>query len=492
MSVLTPLQPQPLWDIFAKICSIPHPSHHEEALVEHIMAFAKQNNWWVARDAVGNVLIRKPASVGMENRQKVVLQAHLDMVPQKNNDTVHDFVNDAIVPRIDGAWVKATGTTLGSDNGIGMASCLAVLADKTVEHGPIEVLLTMTEETGMDGAFGLASDWIEADILINTDSEEEGEIYMGCAGGVDVTTTLAISREALGQHDVAVEIIINGLRGGHSGGDVHLGLGNANKLLARLLAGMGQVADIRLLDLNGGTLRNAIAREASAIVAIAADKVSECQAWVSQQAAIFAQELAVVDAGVNIVFNTSDAGAMADKAMMMLSQQSHEQVVNLINAMPHGVVRMSDVARGVVETSLNVGVITMRAESIEIIALVRSLIESGKEAVVSHLQSLADLVGAELMAEGDYPGWEPDADSAVMHLVKDTYQGLFGKTPNIMVIHAGLECGLFKKPYPHMDMVSIGPTIRGAHSPDERVHIESVGRYWQLLTAVLRNIPVKA
>ncbi|HDL8158588.1 TPA: beta-Ala-His dipeptidase, partial [Yersinia enterocolitica] len=261
MSELSQLSPQPLWDIFAKICSIPHPSYHEEALAQHIMTWAKEKGLHAERDKVGNILLRKPATKGMENRKPVALQAHLDMVPQKNNDTVHDFTKDPIQPYIDGEWVKARGTTLGADNGIGMASALAVLSDDSVEHGPLEVLLTMTEEAGMDGAFGLQPNWLQADILINTDSEQEGEIYMGCAGGIDFITTLALKREAIPAGYQTLKLTIKGLKGGHSGADIHLGLGNANKLLARFLFDHAKELDLRVLDLNGGTLRNAIPRE---------------------------------------------------------------------------------------------------------------------------------------------------------------------------------------------------------------------------------------
>ncbi|EOI5799825.1 cytosol nonspecific dipeptidase [Cronobacter dublinensis] len=485
MSELSQLSPQPLWDIFAKICSIPHPSYHEEQLAEHIMGWAKEKGLFAERDQVGNILLRKPATAGMENRKPVVLQAHLDMVPQKNNDTVHDFTKDPIQPYIDGEWVKARGTTLGADNGIGMASALAVLADDSVEHGPLEVLLTMTEEAGMDGAFGLQAGWLQADILINTDSEEEGEIYMGCAGGIDFISTLKVSREAIPAGFETFKLTLKGLKGGHSGGDVHLGLGNANKLLARFLFAHAQDLDLRLVDFNGGTLRNAIPREAFATVAVPAAKAGELKALADTFLAILKNELSVKEKNITVLLEA----ATTDKAA--LTAQSRDTFVALLNAMPNGVIRNSDVAKGVVETSLNVGVVTMNDEQAEIICLIRSLIDSGKDYVVGMLESLGKLAGAQAVAKGSYPGWQPDASSPVMHLVRETYQRLFNNTPNIQVIHAGLECGLFKKPYPQMDMVSIGPTITGPHSPDEQVHIESVGQYWTLLTELLKAIPVK-
>ena len=485
MSELSQLSPQPLWDIFAKICSIPHPSYHEEQLAEHIMGWAKEKGLHAERDQVGNILIRKPATAGMENRKPVVLQAHLDMVPQKNNDTVHDFTKDPIQPYIDGDWVKARGTTLGADNGIGMASALAVLADDSVEHGPLEVLLTMTEEAGMDGAFGLQANWLQADILINTDSEEEGEIYMGCAGGIDFISTLPLSREAIPAGFQTFKLTLKGLKGGHSGGDIHLGLGNANKLLARFLAGHAAELDLRLVDFNGGTLRNAIPREAFATVAVPAAKADELKKLSTVYLDILKNELSAKEKNLNVVLES----VSTEKAA--LTVQSRDTFVQLLNATPNGVIRNSDVAKGVVETSLNVGVVTMSDDSAEIICLIRSLIDSGKEYVVSMLESLGTLAGAKTSAKGSYPGWQPDASSPVMALVRETYQRLFNSTPNIQVIHAGLECGLFKKPYPNMDMVSIGPTITGPHSPDEQVHIESVGHYWTLLTELLKAIPVK-
>ncbi|AHG21358.1 aminoacyl-histidine dipeptidase [Chania multitudinisentens RB-25] len=483
MSELSQLSPQPLWDIFAKICSIPHPSYHEEALAQHILNWAKEKNLHAERDRVGNILLRKPATKGMENRKPVALQAHLDMVPQKNNDTVHDFAKDPIQPYIDGEWIKARGTTLGADNGIGMASALAVLADESVEHGPLEVLLTMTEEAGMDGAFGLQSNWLQADILINTDSEEEGEVYVGCAGGIDFITTLPLQREALPAGYQTLELTLKGLRGGHSGVGIHHGLGNANKLLARFLFAHTQELELRLLDFNGGTLRNAIPREASAIVAVPAAKTDALKALSQRYLETLTNELAAKEKNITVLLNPVTGPTQA------LTTDSQNRFVALLNGTPNGVIRMSDAIEGVVETSLNVGIVTTSEKEAEIICLIRSLIDSGKDYVVEMLTALGQLANAQVAPKGGYPGWQPDASSPVMQLVRETYQKLFNKTPNIMVIHAGLECGLFKKPYPNMDMVSIGPTITGPHSPDERVHIASVGQYWQLLTALLKAIP---
>jgi len=485
VSELSQLSPQPLWDIFAKVCSIPHPSYHEEALAKHIVEWAQEKGIHAERDEVGNILLRKPATKGMENRKAVALQAHLDMVPQKNNDTVHDFTKDPIQPFIENGWVKARGTTLGADNGIGLASALAVIADDSVAHGPLEVLLTMTEETGMAGAFGLQPNWLQSEILINTDSETEGEIYMGCAGGIDFTSTLALTREAVPAGYTTLKLTLKGLKGGHSGADIHLGLGNASKLLARFLAEHADSLGLRLLDFTGGTLRNAIPREAIATLAIAAENVDALKAAAQEFLATIQFELSAVEKKIALVVEAAHSDAK------VLNADSQSRFLALLNATPNGVIRMSDDVKGVVETSLNVGVVTMKDDEVAINCLIRSLIDSGKEYVVSMLDSLGKLAGAKTLAKGSYPGWKPEPSSPVMTLVRETYQQLFDKTPNIMVIHAGLECGLFKKPYPDMDMVSIGPTITGPHSPDEQVHIESVALYWQLLTALLKAIPEK-
>ncbi len=382
MSELSQLSPQPLWDFFAKICSIPHPSFHEEALASYIVGWAKEQGFWCERDQVGNILIRKPATPGMEKRTPVVLQAHLDMVPQKNNDTVHDFTKDPIQPYVDGEWVKARGTTLGADNGIGMASALAVLADSSLTHGPLEVLLTMTEETGMDGAFGLQPGWLQADILINTDSEEEGEIYMGCAGGIDFITTLPLTREAVPAGSETLKLTLKGLRGGHSGADIHMGLGNANKLLARFLAAHAAELDLRLVTFTGGTLRNAIPREAFATVSVDSSKVDNLKSAAASFLAALQNEHGVKEK--NIAFVSEPVAHQGDA----LTTESRDRFLNLLNSTPNGVIRNSDVAKGVVETSLNVGVVTMEADKAEINCLIRSLIDTGRDYVVQMLTSL--------------------------------------------------------------------------------------------------------
>ena len=486
MSAVASLNPQPLWQWFAQICAIPHPSKHEQALSQHIQAWARDKGLTLTEDKIGNLIIKKPATAGMENRKTVVIQAHLDMVPQKNADKVHDFTKDAIEAYVDGDWVKANGTTLGADNGIGMASALAILGSDDIKHGPLEVLLTVDEEAGMTGAFGVEPGMLDADILINTDSEQEGEIYMGCAGGVDAEFTVSMNWQAAAEGVSAFTLSLSGLKGGHSGVNIHLGRGNANKLLARFLTEQGAALGLAVAAFNGGSLRNAIPREAAVVLTVPASQVATLQQQVTEFEALLKQELAAVEPALKLSLSETIIPAK------VMSPASQSTLLNLLNVCPNGVMRMSDDIAGVVETSLNMGVITTKDNSVQVLCLIRSLIDSGRSQVEGMLSSLAQLAGVEVKFSGAYPGWKPDPASPVMAIVKDTYQAIYNKEPVIMVIHAGLECGLFKKPYPQMDMVSIGPTIRFPHGPDEMVNITTVGQYWQLLLAVLERIPERA
>ncbi|MCW8332852.1 aminoacyl-histidine dipeptidase [Vibrio paucivorans] len=485
-SEISNLSPAPLWQFFDKICSIPHPSKHEEALAQYIVSWATEQGLEVRRDPTGNVFIKKPATAGMENKKGVVLQAHIDMVPQKNEDTDHDFTTDPIQPYIDGEWVTAKGTTLGADNGMGMASCLAVLASNEIKHGPLEVLLTVDEEAGMTGAFGLEAGWLEGEILLNTDSEQEGEVYMGCAGGIDGSMTFDIAREALPAGYVTRQLTLKGLKGGHSGCDIHTGRGNANKLVARFLAGHAQELDLRLVEFRGGSLRNAIPREAFVTVAVPAENEAKLAELFSYYTDLLKEELGKVETSI-VSFNET-----IESASDVIAVADQQRFIAALNACPNGVIRMSDEIEGVVETSLNVGVITTDASKITVLCLVRSLIDSGRSQVEGMLTSVAELAGAQIEFSGAYPGWKPDADSEIMAIFRDMYEGIYGHKPNIMVIHAGLECGLFKKPYPNMDMVSFGPTIKFPHSPDEKVKIDTVALYWEQMVALLEAIPAKA
>ncbi|MDP2716592.1 aminoacyl-histidine dipeptidase [Rheinheimera sp.] len=483
MSALASLYPQPLWQWFAQICAIPHPSKHEQALSQHIQAWARDKGLSVLEDKVGNLIIKKPATAGFENRKTVVIQAHLDMVPQKNADKVHDFTKDPIEAYVDGDWVTANGTTLGADNGIGMASALAILGSNEIKHGPLEVLLTIDEEAGMTGAFGVEPGMLDAEILINTDSEQEGEIYMGCAGGVDAEFTVAAQWQAPADSVTAFTLSLTGLKGGHSGVNIHLGRGNANKLLARFLADKATALQLAVAAFNGGSLRNAIPREASVSVTVPSAKLAQLQQAVAEYQTLLQFELAAVEPALKLSLAETTTPAQ------VLTPAAQSRLINLLNVCPNGVMRMSDEVAGVTETSLNMGVITTKDNSVQVLCLIRSLIDSGRDQVQSMLSSLAQLAGAEVTFSGAYPGWKPNPDSPVMAIVRDTYQDIYHKAPVIMVIHAGLECGLFKKPYPEMDMVSIGPTIRFPHGPDEMVNITTVGQYWELLLAVLERIP---
>ena len=485
MSQLNQLTPQPLWQLFSQICAIPHPSKHEQQLSEWVQAWAKDLGLYVDEDEVGNLLIRKPATKGMENRKGVVLQAHLDMVPQKNNDKDHDFTKDPIEAYVDGEWVTANGTTLGADNGIGMASALAVLASDDVAHGPLEVLLTIDEEAGMTGAFGLKPGWFEGELLINTDSEQEGEVYMGCAGGIDGSAKFSLELIDVPQGFQSLFLTVSGLKGGHSGVDIHTGRANANKLLIRFLFEANSQFTFHLTELNGGSLRNAIPRDASACVVIAAAEVEKFK-----QA--FSEYLAQVRANLHAIESDIAMECIpAETFDMCWAKESQTRVLSGLQACPNGVIRMSDDIEGVVETSLNLGVIRTKGNKFEALTLIRSLHDDGRKETESSVLAAFSLAGAQVTFSGAYPGWKPDPDSKLMQTVRDTYQSLFGKIPDIMVIHAGLECGLFKTAYPTWDMVSFGPTIKFPHSPDEKVEIATVDMYWQLLVGVLAAIPQK-
>ena len=482
--MLSTLKPKSIWQIFNDICKIPHPSHHEQMITKYIVDFANTHHIPCELDKVGNILLTKPATKGMENCPSIALQAHMDMVPQKNKETVHNFTTDPIQPYVDGEWVKAKGTTLGADNGIGLASALAVLIDPTIEHGPIEVLVTTSEETGMHGAFGLQPNWLKSHYLINTDSEDEGEIFTGCAGGVDFTSTFAVAYAVIPEkHDCYISISLKGLKGGHSGCDIHLGRGNAIKLMARFLAEYAQDVSFRLADIKGGSLRNAIPREAFVEMTLSKQDLPQLESIIKQYQTILNDELGHVEPSIQI----SLAEVTSDKVKRVLTIEHQNKIINYLHAAPNGVVRMSDQLHGVVETSLNLGIVNIIENQLNTHYLIRSQVDSAKDAVVSTLISLSQLTNANYEISGGYSGWEPNLNSSLLQLAKDKYYEIFSQKAKIMVIHAGLECGLFKQAYPNMDMISIGPTIVSPHSPDERVNIQSVIRYWELLIAILKS-----
>ncbi|PHI39979.1 aminoacyl-histidine dipeptidase [Actinobacillus succinogenes] len=482
MSEIQTLQPARLWQWFDKICAIPHPSYHEDALAEFIVNWAKGKNLFAERDEAGNVLIRKAATQGMENRPSVALQAHLDMVPQANESTRHDFLKDPILPRIEGDWVYAAGTTLGADNGIGMASSLAVLDSDDLAHPELEVLLTMTEEAGMEGALGLRAGWLRAKMMVNTDTEESGEIYIGCAGGENADFSLPVNTQP-NKFPHCFEVAIKGLRGGHSGCDIHTGRGNAIKLLGVFLTALSYATqDFAIVDIRGGSVRNAIPREA--FVTLALDDADALNRVAENFKAHLKAEL------------TEDPNAQVLLNKVALPQQtfdtaSSQTVTHVLNALPNGVVKFSDTVKDVVETSLSIGVLNMKNGALHGTILLRSLIEHGTDEVKAELVALAQQSGGDVAYSGYYPGWEPHPDSDMLTLTKQAYAQVIGEEPKVKVIHAGLECGLLKKIYPELDVVSIGPTIRNAHSPDECVHIPAVQTYWSVLTQVLAGIKEK-
>lgn len=484
--VVSDFYPNILWDWFARIGAIAHPSYHEEALVQEIITWARQHHLQTFRDDVGNVIIKKPATQGMQNRMPIALQAHLDMVPQANADKQHDFTKDPIMFKrhSDADWLMADGTTLGADNGIGMASCLALLQSDDIAHPELEILLTITEESGMVGAMQLAPNTLSATLMINTDTEEIAEVYVGCAGGIDADLSLPID-VAKNTFDAALNLKISGLRGGHSGLDIDKNRSSAIMVLARMLSTLQKEfpKSFALQSIHGGSLRNAIAREASAILLCQRSDIEKIQASCQKIANVIHDEIKLAEPD----FRCQLEDAQPTESMITNSSQ----VIDLLNALPNGVIRMSDVATDTVETSLSVGKVSTDSQLLHIVILVRSLVESAKYAVCQSLSSLANLSGASAKFDVDYTGWRPEKDSALTALTVDLYTSLLGEPPKIKVIHAGLECGLIKRSHPHLDIVSVGPTIKNAHSPDEMVHIGSVGTYWQLLVSILENAPLK-
>lgn len=484
MSELLNLEPKGLWKHFDKICSIPHPSKHEEKIVAALVEFAKANNIEHKVDETGNVIMRKPASKGMENCKGVILQAHVDMVPQKNNDTKHDFEKNPILPRINGEWVCATGTTLGADNGIGAAAALAVLEDKELVHGPIEALFTIDEETGMTGAFGLKAGELKGDILLNLDSETEGELYVGCAGGVDATIRFNFKKEAMPAGYQALTLSVKGMKGGHSGMDIILGRGNANKTLFRVLKALEKF-DCRLGEINGGSLRNAIPREAFCTIAIPTAKLSEAKAEVKNLESIVKNELSAVEPDVTISLEETCS------CSFLIDQDTARRVIRTVYACPNGIYRMSDSMENLVETSSNLAIVKTEGEQIVACALLRSSVDTAKADFAEMMASVVELAGGKIEFTGGYPGWKPNMHSPILETMTATYKKLFGRTPKVMAIHAGLECGLLGGVYKNWDMISFGPTIKHPHSPDEKVNINSVKLFWDYLTETLKNVPTK-
>lgn len=481
---LLSLKPELVWKHFSKICSLPHPSGHEEKIREYIVSFAKEHNIECIVDEAGNVILRKPATPGMENRKGIIMQGHMDMVPQKNSNKQFDFEKDPIAAYIDGEWVTADGTTLGADNGMGEAAALAVMEDDTIPHGPLEALFTINEESGMDGAFALKPGVLKGDILLNLDSEEEGELYVGCAGGLDVVATLPYKREAA-PGGVTYGIHVSGLKGGHSGLEIILQRANSNKLMFRFLYHALQNLGVSIVEVNGGNMRNAIPREASATVVVPADKSVEFEASVKAYEKMYKSEFSEVDEGLSFV-----AEKMAD-ASTIIDRNTAARLVNVIYACPNGVARMSDSMKGLVETSSNLGVVVTKEDVIEVVILVRSSVDSAKDSLTEQITAIFTLAGATVSTKGGYSGWKPNLNSPILKTMQKVYQELYGKVPAIMAIHAGLECGILGGTYPNLDMISFGPTLKYPHSPDEKVNIESVGKFYEFLVETIKNAPLK-
>ena len=477
------LAPALVWKHFAAICNIPHPSHHEEKIREYVVDFAKAQGLEYTVDEANNVYVRKPATAGMENRKGIVIQAHLDMVPQKNNDKVFDFENDPIEAYIDGEWVTANGTTLGADNGIGAAAILAILEDKTLVHGPVEALFTATEETGMDGAFGLKGGLLQGEILLNLDSETEGELYVGCAGGLDANITLPYTAEAAPAGYVAYAVEVKGLKGGHSGIQIGYQRANANRELFRLLD--ASACDLLLATVDGGGLRNAIPREATAVVLVAEGDVKTFEAEVAAFEKTLIAEFANIEDSISV-----KAAVVATPAEVIPAEVATKLAKAVIGA-PNGVVKMSVEMEGLVQTSSNLARVVSNGQAVKIQCLLRSSVNSEKHALGAAIKGVFELAGATVELTGDYDGWKPNMESPILHTMLASYESLYGVKPAVMAIHAGLECGIIGGKYEGLDMISFGPTICYPHSPDEKVEIASVGKFYSFLLHTLANAPLK-
>jgi len=484
---ITKLTPVEVWENFYQLTRIPRPSYHEEEIRAFIADFGKKLGLETMQDEAGNVIIRKPATAGMEKSKGVILQGHLDMVPQKNSDNKHDFTKDPIETVIDGDWVRANGTTLGSDNGIGVAAAMAVLASKTLVHGPIEALFTATEETGMDGANGIKPGILNGDILLNMDSEDEGELYVGCAGGEDASIQFKYKESTVPLESLAFTLNVTGLKGGHSGLDIPLGRGNANKIFFRLLKETHKTCGVRLASINGGNLRNAIPREAFGVITVPYENADKLVGQIAGLTTIIKRELANTEPTLKIEL------AKTKMPATVIDAQTQINLTHAIVACPNGVIRMSDTMPGLVETSTNLAIVNSdnATKTIDISCLMRSSVDTARAELGSRMDSVFTLAGAEVTLKGGYPGWKPNMNSPILKTMQQVYESKFGRIPEIKAIHAGLECGILGGTYPSWDMISFGPTIRFPHSPDEKVNIESVHKFWDFLVETLKNIPAK-
>ncbi len=480
------LEPKALWNKFADLNAVPRPSKKEERVIKFMKDFGEGLGLETIEDEVGNVIIKKPATAGMEDRKAIVMQSHLDMVHQKNNDTVFDFNTQGIDMYIDGDWVKAKGTTLGADNGLGVATIMAILESDSIAHPDLEALFTIDEETGMTGAMGLKGGLLNGEILLNLDTEEDDEIGVGCAGGVDVTATGSYNEQPVSKDGYkAYKIEVKGLQGGHSGMQIHEGLGNANKIMNRLLYAI--IEDIKVAEIDGGSLRNAIPRESVAVVVLKSDKEEVLLNVLKALSETIKKEYKTMEPDLQMVFTETD---LPDNTMPFEAQS---QLLKALYAAHNGVYRMSADIKDLVETSNNIARVIVKDGNIKVGCLTRSSVESSKMDLANALKSTFELAGCEVEFSGSYPGWTPNMDSAILKVMVPIYERLNnGEKPHVAACHAGLECGILGQNYPDMDMISFGPNIKGAHSPDERAQISSAQKYWEFVLEILKNIPKKA
>jgi len=482
-TVFTGLSPEKVWYYFGEICNIPRPSKKEKLISEYIIKVARRLNLENEIDEVGNILIRKPATEGYSHFPVVILQSHIDMVCEKNSDTDHDFDTDPIIPRIDGDWVKATNTTLGADDGIGVATQLAILEATDIEHGPLEMLFTVDEETGLTGAKGLKPGFLKGNILLNLDSEDEGELFIGCAGGQDTKVFMNYSRVAVNYDFAGFQIKISGLQGGHSGDDINKGRGNAVKILNRILWSTSHLFEVRISEIDGGNLRNAIAREAYANIIVPNRFSLEFNQYVKKCNSLLKDEFKITDPGLSVNVHPTELPSF------LIDLSTQDRLLNALYACPHGVIAMSADVPNFVETSTNLASVKMTEKVIEIGTSQRSSSEHGKQDVLNMVESVFRLAGGKITHNDGYPGWTPNPKSPILEVTRNAYVRLFNQQPKVLAIHAGLECGLIGEQYPGIDMISYGPTVKGAHSPDERLEIKTVQKFWDLTLEVLKNIP---
>jgi dipeptidase D len=476
------LRPSHVWNYFYELTQIPRPTGSMEAVTRFVANFGKELGLETLQDDAGNVLIRKPATPGKEDCRTVILQSHLDMVPQKNSTVNHNFLTDPIDAFVDGEWVTARDTTLGADNGIGVALAMAALSDNTLTHGPVEALFTVNEEVGMDGAFGLKPGFLKGRTLINCDSEEEGQLFAGCAGGSDLNISFQYKDDtAIPQGDVAVKLCLTGLKGGHSGVDIHLGRANANKLMFRFLKEAVAGYGARLSSIEGGNMRNAIPREAVAVITLPEDNADILWEMVSDYRELYRTEYAGIETGIQFTAEKEELPAT------LIPEEVQDDLINAIESCQNDVLRMLHDFPGTVETSSNLAIVSSSPGCIDVKILVRSASETRKLYACSALESVFSLAGAKVEYGNSYNGWQPNIQSPVLQHMRQTYREMFGREPEVKVMHAGLECGIIQGAYPDMDMVSIGPDLQFPHSPDERVHIASVAKVWDFLTYTLAH-----